>query len=235
MERRPSGRAPNALRPVTIEPGVQRGAAGSVLITQGGTRVVCAASVEEKVAPWLTGKGRGWVTAEYAMLPASGGKRSPRGPNSRATEIQRLVGRALRIAVDLSKMPGLTITVDCDVLEADGGTRTASITGGYVALHLACAELVRLGKLAALPLVAQVAAVSAGIVGGTPILDLDYLEDSSADVDMNVVGLADGRLVEVQGTAEHAPFDARELNAMVDLAQAGIRELVALQSAALRG
>jgi ribonuclease PH len=179
-------------------------------------------------------EGRGWVTAEYGMLPGStGGGRARRGTNSRATEIQRLIGRSLRAAVDLNAMPGFTITIDCDVLEADGGTRTAAVTGGWVALYQACALLVKNGKLPTNPVVNQVAAISVGIVDGTPLLDLDYLEDSAADVDMNVVGLANGALVEVQGTAEGQTFSRDELNDMIDLAQKGILELAAAQNRVL--
>ncbi|HIA00770.1 MAG TPA: ribonuclease PH [Myxococcales bacterium] len=231
MERRPANRAADQLRPLSVDMGLQRNADGSVLIATGGTRVICAASVENRVPRWMKSEdGRGWVTAEYAMLPAStGGGRARRGSNSRGTEIQRLIGRSLRAAVDMNAMPGFTITIDCDVLEADGGTRTAAITGGWVALYQACDKLVKAGKLPSNPVVNQVAAISVGVVDGVPLLDLDYPEDSTADVDMNVVAMADGALVEVQGTAEGQTFSRDELNTMLDLAQKGITDLAAAQ------
>ena len=233
MPRRPEGRTPDKIRPLTIETGFQRNAPGSVLIATGNTRVLCAASVEDRVPGWMRGEGRGWVTAEYAMLPGSGDSRIRRGPNSRGTEIQRLIGRSLRGVVDLKALDGYTITVDCDVLDADGGTRTAAVTGGWVALFLACRALMARKKLKRDPIRGQIAAVSVGIVKGVPLLDLDYLEDSSADVDMNVVATADGKLIEIQGTAEGEPFDRAGLNKLLDLAEVGIATLAAAQRAAL--
>jgi ribonuclease PH len=226
------------LRPVTIEPGFVRTATGSCLYEQGETRVICTASVSDKVPRWLEGKGRGWVTSEYAMLPASTGERkerdSKRGrPDGRSTEIQRLIGRALRGVVDLSALPDRSVYVDCDVLQADGGTRCASITGGWVALRLACERLVSEGKLEAVPLTGAVAAVSAGVVGGVPLLDLDYPEDSSAEVDANVVMTGEGGLVEVQATAERTPLSRAHLDDLLALAAAGIAELRAAQDAAV--
>ncbi|MFT5429987.1 MAG: ribonuclease PH [Myxococcota bacterium] len=226
---RPDGRAPNALRPVSFETGLQRSAAGSVLISFGNTRVICAATIEKRSPRWMKDDGRGWVTGEYAMLPGSGDNRVRRGPNGRATEIQRLIGRSLRGVVDLTALPGHTITVDCDVLDADGGTRTAAITGGWVALYQACQALVDSGAIERMPITRQLAAISVGIVKGEAVLDLPYSEDSIAETDMNVVGTQDGRLIEVQGTAEGAPFDRKELDALLDLAQAGIQELTRLQ------
>jgi ribonuclease PH len=176
---------------------------------------------------------RGWVTAEYGMLPGSGGKRIRRGQNSRATEIQRLIGRALRAVTDLSALPGRTITLDCDVIDADGGTRTASITGAWIALHRACAELVEAGVLEQMPITGQIAAISVGIVDAHVLLDLDYPEDSNAEVDMNIVATADGRLIEVQGTAEGKPFSREQMDKMLDYAMGGIAELVTAQRAAL--
>lgn len=226
---RPDGRAPDALRPVKIETGWTRHAEGSVLIRCGETWVLCNASVEERVPPFLIGKGKGWVTAEYAMLPRATNTRSGRDPGSRGKEIQRLVGRALRAAVDMSALGERTLTIDCDVLQADGGTRTASITGGWVALALA---LRKIGAEKALR--EAVAAVSVGIVSGQPVVDLPYVEDSAADVDMNVVMTEGGKLVEIQGTAEHGAFARRELDTMLDLAEAGIKKLLGLQREALR-
>jgi ribonuclease PH len=232
---RADGRTYDALRPTAFELGIQRNAAGSVLVSTGRTRVICSASIEYGAPRWKKEPG-GWVTAEYAMLPGSGGERVARKPSSRATEIQRLIGRALRTAVDLEAVGPHTITIDCDVLDADGGTRTAAITGGWVALSLACDALVAKGALAASPIRRQVAAVSVGIVKGLGHLDLDYSEDSTADTDLNLVGALDGDvlgLVEVQGTAERAPFSRNELNAMLDLGEAGIRTLMAAQRRAL--
>ena len=226
------GRAANKMRPVTLTREVLKHAAGSCLAEFGDTRVLCAATVEETVPRWRKGANAGWVTAEYAMLPASTNRRSPReyrGRKGRSMEIERLVGRSLRTVVDLRALGELTVTVDCDVIQADGGTRTASITGAWVALHDALMGLVRTDKLARLPLVGQVAAVSMGVVGGAALLDLDYREDSGAEVDLNLVGTADGRIIEVQGTGEKAPFDRNMLNELLDLGQAGIEELVALQ------
>ena len=225
-------------RPVSIEPGFVRTATGSCLYEQGETRIICTASVAASVPRWLEGKGRGWVTSEYAMLPASTGERkerdSKRGrPDGRSTEIQRLIGRALRGVVDLSALADRSVYVDCDVLQADGGTRCASITGGYVALDLACRRLVEEGKLKALPLTGTVAAVSCGVVDGVPLLDLDYPEDSSAEVDANVVMTGEGGLVEVQATAERTPLSRAHLDDLLALAQSGIEDLRAIQAAAV--
>jgi ribonuclease PH len=216
------------LRPVSIETGFTKHAEGSVLIRCGDTWVLCNASVESKVPPFLLGKGQGWVTAEYGMLPRATNTRSGRDPGSRGKEIQRLIGRALRAAVDMKALGERSVTVDCDVLQADGGTRTASITGGWVALALA---LRKAGAQAAIR--QSVAAVSVGIVAGQVVLDLPYVEDSAADVDMNIVMTGDGKLIEVQGTAEQGTFERRELDAMLDLAASGIRTLRAAQEKAL--
>lgn len=240
MSIRPSGRAPDALRAVRITRGFTRHAEGSVLVEFGDTRVLCTASVEESVPPFLRGKGEGWVTAEYGMLPRSTHTRSAReaakGKQSgRTQEIQRLIGRSLRAVVDLKALGERQITLDCDVLQADGGTRTAAITGACVALHEALDKLVAAGKLPANPMRERVAAVSVGIVGGEPVLDLDYAEDSNCDTDMNVVMTASGGIVEVQGTAEGAPFSRAELDALLALAERGIGELVQAQGRALAG
>ncbi|HSO98293.1 MAG TPA: ribonuclease PH [Solirubrobacteraceae bacterium] len=231
-------RAAAALRPVEIEPGFVRCATGSALISMGETRVICTASVQESVPRWLAGAGRGWVTAEYGMLPASTGQRKPRDvsqgrPDGRTVEIQRLIGRSLRGVVDFAALGERTVYVDCDVLQADGGTRCASITGGMVALELACARLVQEGKLERPPLSGAVAAVSCGIVGGVPMLDLDYPEDSSAEVDANVVMTAEGGLVEVQATAERTPLSRAHLDELLGLAAAGIQTLRGAQQQAL--
>jgi ribonuclease PH len=236
---RANGRAPDELRPVTIEPGFVRTATGSALISCGGTRVICTASVQESVPRWLTGQGRGWMTAEYGMLPASTGDRKQRDvakgrPDGRTVEIQRLIGRSLRGIADLEALGERTIYVDCDVLEADGGTRCASITGGYVALALACKRLQQEGLLTKSPLTSSIAAVSCGVVDGTPLLDLDYPEDSSAEVDANVVMTGEGGLVEVQATAERTPLSRTHLDELLALAQTGIEGLRAAQEAALR-
>jgi ribonuclease PH len=235
---RPSGRRPDELRAVTIERGHTRHAEGSVLIAFGDTRVLCTASVEDKVPPFLKGKGRGWITAEYGMLPRAthtrGEREAARGKQSgRTLEIQRLIGRALRAAVDLSALGERTITIDCDVLQADGGTRTAAITGACVALVDALAWMRSRGMLAELPAHEFVAAVSVGIYQGEPVLDLDYAEDSACDTDMNVVMTGADRFVEVQGTAEGRPFARGELDALLNLAQRGIGQLIALQREAL--
>ncbi|QSI77366.1 ribonuclease PH [Niveibacterium microcysteis] len=235
---RPSGRSANALRDVRITRGFTRHAEGSVLVEFGDTRVLCTASVEESVPPFLRGKGEGWVTAEYGMLPRSTHTRSAReaakGKQSgRTQEIQRLIGRSLRAVVDLKALGERQITLDCDVLQADGGTRTAAITGACVALHEALDKLVAAGKLPANPMRERVAAVSVGIVDGQPVLDLDYAEDSNCDTDMNVVMTASGGIVEVQGTAEGAPFSRAELDALLALAERGIGELVEAQGRAL--
>jgi ribonuclease PH len=227
---RPDGRRPDQLRTLEIIPHYQKHAEGSALIKLGDTWVLCAASVDNGVPPFLAGKNQGWLTAEYAMLPRATHTRSKRDPGGRGKEIQRLIGRSLRAAVDLKHLGERTIAVDCDVLCADGGTRVASITGAWVALALAIGKLVAKGDLAdARALKPPVAAVSVGIVNGEVVLDLPYVEDSKADVDMNVVGDESGKLIEVQGTAEHATFDRRQLDAMLDLAMAGIAQLAAAQ------
>lgn len=235
---RPSGRSADQLRPVTIEPGFSRHAEGSCLIAFGGTRVLCTATVEERVPPFLKGQGKGWVTAEYGMLPRSTHSRSAREAargkqTGRTQEIQRLIGRSLRSIVDLRALGERQIILDCDVIEADGGTRTASITGAYVALREALQKLVDKGALPALPLTDNVAAVSCGVFGGTPILDLDYDEDSNAHVDANFVLTGSGKIIEIQGTAEEAPFSEEEFLDLLKLAKKGVGELVALQETAL--
>jgi ribonuclease PH len=232
---RPDGRKPDELRPLTITPDWLKDPEGSALIRAGDTWVICTASVDEKVPPFLKDTGKGWVTGEYAMLPRATNTRGGRGPNGRAKEIERLIGRALRASIDMQKLGPRSITIDCDVLQADGGTRTAAITGGYVALALAVRRLMKRGLINVDPLLHEVAAVSVGIIGGEPRLDLPYAEDSIADVDMNVVMTGDGNLVEVQGTAEHATFARRELDAMVDLASVGIAQLIAAQRRAIEG
>jgi ribonuclease PH len=231
--RRQDGRAPTQLRPVKIVTDYLKFAEGSVLIRVGETRVICAVTIEDRVPGWLRGKGGGWVTAEYSMLPRAGAERSQREASTgriggRTHEIQRLIGRALRGVMDLSRLGERTITLDCDVIQADGGTRTASITGAYVALARALNKF-GMGHL----LTGQVAAVSVGLAGGLTLLDLDYVEDSSADVDFNVVMTSDERFVEIQGTAEHQSFDRAQMNQMVDLAAAGIRQLFEIQRKAI--
>lgn len=231
---RPDGRRPDELRPLEILPRYQKHAEGSALIKLGDTWVLCAASVEEGVPAFLKGKGQGWLTAEYAMLPRSTHTRSKRDPGGRGKEIQRLIGRALRTAVDLGALGERTIAVDCDVLCADGGTRVASITGAWVALGLAIRGLVAAGKLPSMAaLRPPVAAVSVGVVDGQVVLDLPYAEDSRAEVDMNVVMTEGGQLVEVQGTGEAGTFDRRQLDAMLDLAAVGVRQLVVAQRQAV--
>ncbi|MCD5361627.1 ribonuclease PH [Chromobacterium aquaticum] len=235
---RPSQRPADALRTVRISRNYLKHAEGSVLIEFGDTKVICTASVDDSVPGFLKGKGRGWVTAEYGMLPRSTGSRMRRESSAgkqsgRTQEIQRLIGRSLRAVVDLEKLGERQVQIDCDVIQADGGTRTASITGAYVALADAIGLLLREGKLSENPLRDHVAAISVGLYQGTPVLDLDYAEDSNCDTDMNVVMTGDGRFVEVQGTAEGEPFDDQELQAMLSLARAGIGELVALQRQAL--
>ena len=238
MTERPSGRRPDQLRPVRFTRGFTSHAAGSVLVEFGGTRVICTASVEDSVPGFLRGKGIGWVTAEYGMLPGSTHSRvdreAARGKQSgRTLEIQRLIGRSLRAVVDTKRLGERTLWVDCDVLQADGGTRTASITGGYTALALALSRLVRRGALDRTPLRGSIAAVSVGLVDGQVLLDLDYDEDSRADVDMNLVATGGGRLAEIQGTGEEATFSRDELEAMTTLALRGIEELTRLQEDAL--
>lgn len=235
---RPSQRAADALRTVRLTRHYTKHAEGSVLIECGDTKVICTASVEESVPSFLKGKGQGWVTAEYGMLPRSTGSRMRREAASgkqsgRTQEIQRLIGRSLRAVVDLQKLGERQILIDCDVIQADGGTRTASITGAFVALADAVAGLIAAGKLAESPLRDHVAAISVGVVAGQPVLDLDYVEDSGCETDMNVVMTGDGRFIEVQGTAEGAPFSRDEMNALMALAEKGITELVSLQKQAL--
>ncbi|MGZ4132169.1 MAG: ribonuclease PH [Actinomycetota bacterium] len=235
---RPDGRAADALRPVHYQLGFQEWAAGSVLLSMGRTRVLCAASVADDTPRWLRGSGRGWVTGEYSMLPASTAERSPREvnkgrPGGRTQEIQRLIGRALRSVTDLDRLGERVITVDCDVLQADAGTRTASITGGYIALALALRGLVAERLVPDDLLSDSVAAVSVGLVQGEPLLDLCYEEDAGAEVDFNVVMTGGGALVEVQGTAEGEPFSRAQLDSLLDLAADGIAELAAIQREAL--
>jgi len=235
MTTRPDGRQPDQLRPVTFTPGYTDYAEGSVLVTMGGTRVLCNASVEDKVPKWLVGKGQGWLTGEYSLLPRSTHTRTPREatPSGRTQEIRRLIGRSLRVCVDLTRLGERTLTLDCDVLQADGGTRTAAVTGGYVATALALRKLITAGLVPPEVLVTSVAAVSVGIVGGAPMLDLCYAEDSQADVDCNVVMTAQGKFVEVQSTAERDPFDRASLDTLLALAERGIRELMAAQQQTL--
>lgn len=235
---RSAGRAADQLRPVRITRHYTMHAEGSVLIEFGHTKVLCTASVQEKVPPHKRGSGEGWVTAEYGMLPRATHTRSDReaakGKQSgRTQEIQRLIGRSLRAVFDLKLLGERTIALDCDVIQADGGTRTAAITGAFVAAHDAVGTLLASGKLTQSPIVGQVAAISVGVVQGTPLLDLEYTEDSACDTDMNVVMTAAGHFVEVQGTAEGAAFTRHEMNLLLDLADKGVAELVALQNAAL--
>jgi ribonuclease PH len=237
-QERSYGRAPNELRPITIEPGFVRTATGSALISAGETRVICTASVQESVPRWLAGSGRGWVTAEYGMLPASTGERKQRDVtkgrlDGRSVEIQRLIGRSLRGVIDFAALGARTVYVDCDVLQADGGTRCAAITGGMVALALACERLISERKLERTPLTGNVAAVSCGVVSGVPLLDLDYAEDSTAEVDANVVMTGDGGLVEVQATAERTPLSRAHLDDLLALAATGIEALRAAQNVAV--
>ncbi|MDD5328742.1 MAG: ribonuclease PH [Sulfuricella sp.] len=235
---RPSQRNPDQLRDIAITRNYTKHAEGSVLIECGHTKVICTASIDEKVPPFLRGKGQGWTTAEYGMLPRSTNTRidreAARGKQTgRTQEIQRLIGRSLRAVVDLKALGERTIQIDCDVIQADGGTRTAGITGAYVALHDAVSFLLKEGKLQTSPLRDFVAAVSVGVYQGMPVLDLDYAEDSDCDTDMNVVMTGSGGFVEIQGTAEGAPFSRSEMDAMLNLAQSGIAQLVAKQKAAL--
>jgi ribonuclease PH len=235
---RNDGRAADELREIDIEPGFVRTATGSALMSMGGTRIICTATVEEEVPRWMAGQGRGWVTAEYGMLPASTGERKRRDvskgrPDGRTVEIQRLIGRALRGVVDFEALGERTVWIDCDVLEADGGTRCAAITGGYVALELALRNVISQGLLDSLPLTQSVAAVSCGVVGGRALLDLDYSEDSQAEVDANVVMTGDGGLVEVQATAERTPLSRASLDELLALAADGIERLREAQLAAV--
>jgi ribonuclease PH len=231
---RTDGRAPDELRPARITPGFLPYAEGSVLVEMGNTRVVCAASLEDRVPPFLRNSGQGWLTAEYAMLPRATQSRTARelgrgGPSGRTHEIQRLIGRSLRAVADMKVLAERTITIDCDVLQADGGTRTAAITGAYVALALASKHLVKSGKITRSIMNDQVAAVSVGIVSSTPLLDLKYDEDSRAEVDMNIVCTGDGRFIELQGTAEREPFSPQQMNEMLALGVKGIQELIDIQ------
>ncbi|MFP3902157.1 MAG: ribonuclease PH [Acidimicrobiia bacterium] len=231
---RADGRAPDELRPITFERDFTEMAAGACLVSFGRTRVLCTASIDEDVPRWMRGRGTGWVTAEYSMLPGSSPERIRREvkdgrPAGRTQEIQRLIGRALRSVCDMAALGERQVTVDCDVLQADGGTRTAAICGGYLALHDALARLVQRGVVAAHPLTAFCAAVSVGVVGGTPLLDLPYVEDARADVDMNLVMTSEGRFVEVQGTAEGAAFTRSELDQMLALGEKGVAEIIELQ------
>ncbi|TAJ81569.1 ribonuclease PH [Reyranella sp.] len=235
---RPSGRAPDQLRPVSLEPGFSRHAEGSCLVKFGDTHVLCTASIDEKVPPWMRNTGKGWVTAEYGMLPRSTHTRTDReaarGKQSgRTQEIQRLIGRSLRAVVNMQAMGERQINIDCDVLQADGGTRTASITGSWVALHFAFERLIKEGKLAVNPITGQVAAVSCGLWEGKAVLDLDYPEDSKAEADANFVLTGNGGIVEVQGTAEQDPFTEAQFMELLNLAKKGIGELTLLQRTAV--
>ncbi len=223
----------NELRPVKITKDFIGSAYGSCLIEFGNTKVICTASIDENVPSWMKGSNKGWVTADYSMLPGSTAKRTPRennGKKGRSHEIQRLIGRSLRAAVDMKALGEITVTVDCDVIQADGGTRTASITGGWVALKLALDKWKIAGKLRTDPIISQVAAVSVGMVDGRILLDLDYHEDSRAEIDMNIVMNSSGEFIEIQGTGEHATFDRTRLNSMLDFGQKGIEELMELQN-----
>ena len=238
MSLRPSGRASDALRPVRVTRHYLKHAMGSCIFELGDTRVLCAANIDEGVSSWRRGSGLGWVTAEYAMLPAATHTRSRResssgGPKGRTQEIQRLIGRSMRSIVDMAGLGEVTVTIDCDVLQADGGTRTASITGAYIALHDALSQWQAAGKLASIPLTEQVAATSVGMVDGELLLDLEYAEDSIAEVDMNVVMDGRGRFIEVQGTGEQTPFDRSRLDGMLDLAVLGVNRLAAIQNKVL--
>ena len=233
---RTDGRSPTELRPVKMTPGYLPYAEGSVLIEVGNTRVVCSASLEDRVPPFLRNTGQGWLTAEYAMLPRATQTRTPRetgrgGPSGRTHEIQRLIGRSLRAIADMKALGERTITIDCDVLQADGGTRTAAITGAYVAFALANRKLLAAGKISKPAVLDQVAAVSVGVVEKTALLDLKYDEDSRAEVDMNVVCTGDGRFIEVQGTAERDPFSRAQMDQLLELAASGIETLVGMQKA----
>jgi ribonuclease PH len=235
---RTDGRLPDELREVRITPGFMPYAEGSALIEVGRTRVICTATLEDRVPPFRRNTGQGWLTAEYSMLPRATQQRTQRetgrgGPSGRTHEIQRLIGRSLRAITNLNRLGERTITLDCDVLQADGGTRTASITGAYVALVLACRRFVSENRLPSLPFTGEVAAVSVGIVAGVPLLDLKYDEDSRAEVDMNVVSTGDGRFIELQGTAEGQPFSREEMEALLALAQKGVERLLAAQREAL--
>ena len=236
---RPSGRAPDEMRAISIETGFTKHAEGSVLISFDDTRVLCTASVEERVPPFLRGKGEGWVTAEYSMLPRAthtrGSREAAKGKQSgRTQEIQRLIGRSLRSVVDMKKLGEMQITLDCDVLQADGGTRTASISGAWVALRLAVDKLMAAGKIKEDPIMAHVAAISCGVYQGTPVLDLDYIEDSSADADANFVLIEGGKIAEAQATAEGAPYDEEALLRLLRLARMGCDRIFAAQADAVK-
>jgi len=236
--RRPTGRKADALRPVSFELGVSKHAEGSCLVKFGDTHVLCMATVDEQLPPWLRGSGKGWVTAEYGMLPRATNTRTPReaakgGQSGRTQEIQRLIGRALRAVTDLRAFGEVQIRLDCDVIQADGGTRCASVTGSYLALAQAFATMKRVGAISRSPLREPVAAVSCGLVKGTPLLDLDYEEDSGAQADANFVLTGSGKIVEIQGTAEDHPFEESEFHALLALARTGVADLVTLQRAAL--
>lgn len=235
LKLREDGRKVDSLREIKITKDFNLYAEGSVLIEFGNTKVICTASVSEKVPPFMRGQGKGWLTAEYSMIPRATGERNQREsakgkPSGRTMEIQRLIGRALRTAVDLEKLGERTITIDCDVIQADGGTRTTSISGGFIALALAVKKLMKERVLSVNPIVSNVAAISVGIVRGTPMLDLMYTEDSAAEVDMNVVMNGKGEFVEVQGTGEEATYTRKELNELIDLAEVGIKEIIRLQN-----
>ena len=235
---RNDSRGPADLRPVRITTDFMTHAEGSALIEMGNTRVICTASVEDRVPPFLRNKGQGWITAEYSMLPRATTQRTSReigrgGPSGRTHEIQRLIGRSIRAIADMTALGERTITIDCDVIQADGGTRTASITGGYIAFELACRRAMSAGLIRRNPVKNQVAAVSVGIVGETPLLDLKYDEDSRAEVDMNIVCTSDGRFIEVQGTAEGAPFSKAEMDQLLKLGEHGIQQLLAMQRDAI--
>ena len=236
---RPSGRSPNKMRDVAITPGTNKHAEGSCLIKFGDTHVICTASIEDRLPPWLRDAGHGWVTAEYGMLPRSTHSRSNReatrgNQGGRTHEIQRLIGRSLRAITNLKELGEVQIKVDCDVIQADGGTRTASITGGFVALHLACQNLKKLGVLNKIPLIGQVAAVSCGIYNNTPVLDLDYSEDSAAQADSNFVLTENQDIIEIQATAEDIPFSETYFNNMLSLARKGVSELILIQKDVLK-
>lgn len=236
MNQRPDGRKPDQMRKIKVTKNYMKNAEGSCLIEFGETKVICSASVEESVPPFLKGSGKGWVTAEYGMLPRSCGTRIKREKTSgRSEEIQRLVGRSLRSVVDMTKIGERSIRIDCDVLQGDGGTRTASITGGFIALALALQWMKRKNMITSLPIKDYVAAISVGVFQGTPVLDLNYAEDSKADVDMNVVMLASGDFVEVQGTGEGGTFSEKQMAALLKLAKKGIKELLAIQKKNLAG
>ncbi len=234
---RPSGRRANELRPVEMQINVNKHAEGSCLIKCGDTHVLCTATVEDKVPTWIKNSGQGWVTAEYGMLPRATGTRTDReakkGQSGRTQEIQRLVGRALRAGINMKAIEGYCIKIDCDVIQADGGTRTASVTGGFVALYLACQKMVERGQIETMPMTQMVAAVSCGICNGTPVLDLDYIEDSNAGTDSNFVMTDKGTLIEIQGTAEHGAFTPDEFYQLMTLAQQGTAELIAKQKQVL--